>query len=140
MRWKSILVQTGSDKYVEIYHLQAYYLQAPLTAAKIVRVGDELVLMTQDSDGGNGGGCWEAYWWFDASGPHAIDFSLLVQEITKHVPPGSTFWSTCWALHLESRRLSLMFRKPMRSVALVTFWAKSRPIFISTEHSQSRAT
>jgi hypothetical protein len=61
MRWKSILVQTGSDKYVEIYHLQAYYLQAPLTAAKIVRVGDELVLMTQDSDGGNGGGCWEAY-------------------------------------------------------------------------------
>ena len=111
MRWKSVLVQTGHDKYVEIYHLQAYYLQAPLTSAKIVHVGDASVLMTQDSDGGNGGGCWEAYWWFDGSGPHAIDFSPLVQEIIKHVPPGSTFWSTCWALHLEEQEVRSYVQK-----------------------------
>jgi hypothetical protein len=110
MRWKSILVQTEPDKYVEIYHLQGY-LRAQLTPAKIVHVGDELVLMTQDSDGGNGGGCSEAYWWFDASGPHAIDFSPLVQEITKHVPAGSTFWSTCWALHLEEQEVRSYVQK-----------------------------
>jgi hypothetical protein len=55
MRWKSILVQRGADQYVEIYHLQATYnyLPQPLAPTKIVHVGDELVLMTQDSDGGN---------------------------------------------------------------------------------------
>ena len=110
MRWKSILVQTEQDKYVEIYHLQAY-LRAQLTPAKIVHVGNELALMTQDSDGGNGGGCWEAYWWFDALGPHAIDFSPLVQEITKHVPPGSTFWTTCWALHFEEQEVKSYVQK-----------------------------
>jgi hypothetical protein len=111
MRWKSILVQTGRDKYVEIYHLQAYYLRAPLTPVKLVHVSDELVLMTQDSDGGNGGGCWEAYWWFDASGPLSIDFSLLVQEIRKHVPPDSKFWTTCWALHLEEQEVKSYVQK-----------------------------
>ena len=110
MRWKSILAQTGHDKYAEIYHLQAY-VQAPLTPAKILHVGDELVLMTQDSDGGNGGGCWEGYWWFDASGPHAVDFSPLVQEITKHIPRDSTFWSTCWALHLEEQEVRSYVQK-----------------------------
>jgi len=102
IRWKSILVQTGHDKYVEIYHLQAYYLSAPLEPARIVHVGDELVLMTQDSDGGNGGGCWETYWWFDASGPQVIDFSPLVEDIAKHVPLGSTVSTSCRALHREA--------------------------------------
>lgn len=110
LRWKSILVQNGRELYVEVYRLQAY-LRAPLTPAKLVHVGDELVLMTQDSDGGNGGGCWEGYWWFDADGPHAIDFSPLIQEITKHIPPASTFWSTCWALHLEDREVKSYIQK-----------------------------
>jgi len=111
MGWKSILVQKDPDKYVEIYHLQASYVKALLTPAKLVHVGDELVLMTQDSDGGNGGGCWEAYWWFNASGPHTVDFSPLVQEITKHVPSASTFWSTCWALHLEHQEIKSYVQK-----------------------------
>jgi len=110
MRWKSILVQTGPNKYAEIYHLQAY-LRRPLTRAKLVHVGDETVLMTQDSDGGNGGGCWDAYWWFDLKGPHPVDFSPLIQEITKHVPPASTFWSTCWALHLEDQKVKSYVQK-----------------------------
>lgn len=105
MGWKSILVQKGPDKYVEIYHLQASYTTARLTPSRLVHVGDEIVLMTQDSDGGNGGGCWEAYWWFTRSGPHAVDFSPLIQEITKHVPRGATFWTTCWALHLEKQEV-----------------------------------
>ena len=111
MGWKSILVQNGPDKYVEIYHLQASYTTAVLSPAKLVHVDDALVLMTQDSDGGNGGGCWEGYWWFDAKGPHAVDFSPLVQEITKHVPPASIFWSTCWALHLEEQEVKSYVQK-----------------------------
>jgi hypothetical protein len=110
LRWKSVLVQTASDKYIEIYHLQAY-LWASLTPAKVVQVGDELVLMTPDSDGGNGGGCWEAYWWFDAKGPHAVDFSPLIQEINKHLPPASSFWSTCWALHVEDQEVKSYVQK-----------------------------
>lgn len=111
MGWKSILVQKAPDKYVEIYHLQASYVKTVLTPAKLVHVGDELVLVTQDSDGGNGGGCWEAYWWLDAKGPRAIDFSPLIEEITKHVPPASTFWSTCWALHLEEQEIKSYVQK-----------------------------
>jgi hypothetical protein len=111
MGWKSILVQKGSDKYVEIYHLQASYTTAVLSPAKLVRVGDETVLMTQDSDGGNGGGCWEAYWWFDAKGPHAVDFSPLIQEITKRLPPASIFVSSCWALHFEDQEVKSYVEK-----------------------------
>lgn len=111
IRWKSILVQTGHDKYAEIYHLQANYLEAPLETARIVHVGDELVLTTQDSDGGNGGGCWEAYWRFRAAGPQMIDFSPVVEEITRHVPPGSTFSTTCWALHLEEQEIKSNVQK-----------------------------
>lgn len=105
IRWKFLLVQTGKDLFREIYHLQAYYVVPPLKPAEIVKVGDEQVLATDDTDGGNGGGCWDGYWWFDSSGPHQLDFSAVRAAITKHVPSGATFWTTCWALHLDDEEI-----------------------------------
>ncbi|MHB8754865.1 MAG: hypothetical protein ACYC92_07910 [Candidatus Acidiferrales bacterium] len=111
IRWKFLLVQTGKDLYREIYHLQAYYVVPPLESAKIVKVGDEQVLATYDSVGGNGGFCWDAYWWFDSSGPHRLDFSRVKAAITRHVPPGATFWTTCWALHLDHEEIESTVQK-----------------------------
>jgi hypothetical protein len=105
IRWKSLLVQTGKDLYREIYHLQAYYILPPLQSAEIDSVGNEKILATDDSDGGNGGGCFDAYWWFDSSGPHQLDFSRVKAAITKHVPLGATFWTTCRALRLEDEEI-----------------------------------
>jgi len=102
VRWKSLLVQVGNDLYREIYHLQAYLTSSPeLGSAEIVKVGHEEILATGDSDGGNGGGCFEAFWWFDSSGPHQLDFSQVRAAIVKHIPSGATFWMTCWAMHLD---------------------------------------
>ena len=67
--WKSILVQTSTDRYTEIFHLQAFYTTASVEPSRILQSGDEPVLVTMDLDGGNGGHCWEGYWWFDSSGP-----------------------------------------------------------------------
>lgn len=111
IRWKFLLVQTGKDLYREIYHLQAYYVVPPLKSAEIFKVGDEQVLATDDSDGGNGGGCWDGYWWFDSSGPHQLDFSAVRAAITKHVPSGATFWTTCWALHLGDEEIKSPVQK-----------------------------
>jgi hypothetical protein len=77
VRWKSLLVQVGNDLYREIYHLQAYYIVPELGSAEIVKVGHEEILATGDSDGGNDGGCFEGFWWFDSSGPHQLDFSQV---------------------------------------------------------------
>ncbi len=111
IRWKFLLVQTGKDFYREIYHLQAYYVVPPLKSAKIVNVGSEQILATYDSDGGSGGGCFEAYWWFDSSGPHQLDFSQVKAGITKHVPHGATFSMTCSALDLENEEIESPVQK-----------------------------
>lgn len=111
IRWKSLLVQTGEGLYREIYHLQAFYLVPPLRSAQIIKVGDERILATHDSDGGNGGGCIDAYWWFDSSGPHQLDFSRVKTAITKRVPSGANFWTACWALHLQDEKIESWVQK-----------------------------
>src|SRR5581483_4013266 len=68
-KWKSILVQTGTDQYMEIFHLQVFYTTASVEPSRVLRSGNESVLVTMDLDGGNGAGCWEGYWWFDSTGP-----------------------------------------------------------------------
>jgi len=105
--WKSILVQTGDDSYREIYHLQfSGGGPSTLTSAEIVKVGDEEILATHDPDGGVGGGCWEGYWWFSLSGPHRLDFSQVSAAITKQVPSGSSFVTTCWAMNLDQEEIN----------------------------------
>jgi hypothetical protein len=103
--WKTLLVKIGPDLYVEIYHLQAYYDDSSLTPSKIKRVGSEWVLTTSDTDSGNGGGCWDGYWWFDSSGPHAIDFSAVSSAIAAYVPVGALYSTHCLALKLERQRI-----------------------------------
>jgi hypothetical protein len=106
IRWKFLLVQTGKDLYREIYHLQAYLTSSPpLESAEIIKVGEERILATDDSDGGNGGGCFEEFWWFDLSGPHLLDFSQVKAAITKSVPKGATFSTTCSALNLKDEEI-----------------------------------
>src|SRR5277367_6138888 len=73
VKWKSILVQVGPDRFKEIFHLSVFYTTVSIEPSRIVQSGAEQVLSTMDGDGGNGGGCWEGYWWFDQTGPHRLD-------------------------------------------------------------------
>ncbi len=105
VKWKSILVQVGSDSYREIFHLQAFYTTVSIEPSRIIQSGSERVLATFDSDGGNGGGCWEGYWWFDRSGPHSLDFSKLRSAINDRVPEKALFRISCSDLDLKSQQI-----------------------------------
>lgn len=105
VKWKFILVQVGPDRYREIFHLQAFYSTVSISPSRIIQSGNERVLVSVDSDGGNGGGCWEGYWWFDESGPHALDFSIVKAAIYARVPQNSSFGMTCSNLDLKSERI-----------------------------------
>jgi len=103
--WKSLLVGTGKQ-YEEIYTLQAESgLFQPLKAAAIYGVGSNSILATYDPDTGNGGGCADGYWWFDKAGTHLVDFSPLLQAISRALPKNSTYTPNCWALHPEKSEL-----------------------------------
>jgi hypothetical protein len=101
--WKSILIQTGPDRYQEIFHYQKAENGAEPTPSRVIHVGDQIVLSTKNSDGGNAGGCVEAYWLVDSSGARMIDFSALVAAIRARVPPATTFTTHCYALSLEDQ-------------------------------------
>jgi len=106
VRWISILVRTGPQAYNEIYHLQADGgIALPIEPSRIVHVSGGDVLMTNNSDGGNGGGCYEGYWRITASGNTPIDFSPLRKVIEAHIPPGTTYTPSCWALNLDNQLL-----------------------------------
>lgn len=111
VKWKSILVQVGPDRYREILHLQVFYTTVSLHPSRIIQSGKESVLATQDPDGGNGGGCWESYWWFDRSGPHSLDFSHLRAAIKDRVPENAIFDISCSTLDFSSERIRSGVRK-----------------------------
>jgi hypothetical protein len=82
LRWMSILAKTGPQAYNEIYLLQADGgIALPIKPARIVHVPGGDVLMINNSDGGNGGGCYEDYWRITASGNTQVDFSPLGKAI-----------------------------------------------------------
>lgn len=115
-KWKSLLVKAGGDSYREIFHLQDYAQPnfidpRKFEPSRIVHVGSEAVLITSDSDGGNGGGCFEGYWWFDRDGPHSLDFAPMVAAISKKLPADATFTPTCWALDLDRGELKSWVQK-----------------------------
>ena len=110
-KWKSILVEVGKDQFREIFHLQALYYTDPLSSSRIVQSGAEQVLVTMDSVGGNGGACWEAYWWFDRAGPHGLDFSRLNAAMGKGVPANTTFLMSCSVLNLETQEVNTWAQK-----------------------------
>jgi hypothetical protein len=105
--WKDLLVGTGQgDAYVEIYALH-YDIGGLVkeTSAAIYGTGSDAILGTYDPGTGNGGGCSDGYWWFDGAGAHAIDFSPLIQAVSRALPPNATFTSRCWALHPQNSQL-----------------------------------
>jgi len=111
VKWKFILVQVGPDLYKEIFQLQALYTTVSIAPSRIVDAGNERVLVSMDSDGGNGGGCWEGYWWFDASGPHALDFSRLTAAMKAAVPEETQFRASCGNLNLGSQQIQSWVQK-----------------------------
>ena len=111
VKWKSILVRVGPDRYREIFHLENSFSTISIQASQIVQTGPERVLVTMDPDGGNGGGCIEGYWWFDRSGPHPLDFSHLRAAIANQVPKNSNFGISCSYLNLESQRVQSWVQK-----------------------------
>ena len=104
--WKDLLVGSGGEKFVEIYalHFDGGGLVTE-TAAKLYGSGANAVLGTYDPDTGNGGGCWDGYWWFDQQGPHEVDFSPLEHAIEHAIPANTSFTLRCWALKPESSEL-----------------------------------
>ncbi len=106
--WKDLLVSTGtSNTFVEIYalHFDVGGSIKP-TTAEIFGSGSSAVLGTNDPVTGNGGLCFDGYWWFDKKGPHEVDFSPLIAAVSHAIPPNATFTSNCWALHPKSLELS----------------------------------
>jgi hypothetical protein len=105
-RWISILVKTGPHAYNEIYHLQAEgAIALPIEPARIVHVPGGDILMIMNLDGGNGGGCYEGYWRITGSGNTQIDFSPLRKEVEAHIPAGTRYIPSCWALDLDHHML-----------------------------------
>ncbi len=111
VKWKSILVRTGVDRYREIFHLQALYTNVSLAHSRIVQSGNERILATMDSDGGNGGGCWEAYWWFDSAGPHSLDFSRVAAAIKARTPANTVAPISCSHLDPAAQKISSWVQK-----------------------------
>jgi hypothetical protein len=104
--YKFILVQTGSDQFREIYHLQVWgNTFMPLKPARIIDMDTESILVTFDPDSGNGGGCSEGYWFFDAAGPHQLNFNAVREAISQHLPHNVIFPMSCWALDLEHQQI-----------------------------------
>ncbi len=110
-KWKSILVEVGPDSLQEIFHLQASRVPVSLKPSSIVQSGGERVLVSMDRDGGNGGGCWEGYWWFDRDGPHRLDFSGLEAAIKNQLPEGVIAQVSCANLNLGEQIVRSWVRK-----------------------------
>jgi hypothetical protein len=111
VKWKSILVQVGQNRFKEIFHLQAFYTTVSIEPSRIVQSGAERVLSTMDGDGGNGGGCWEGYWWFDRTGPHRLDFAALSVAIGERVPKRTYYQISCSYLDLEAQEVKAAVQK-----------------------------
>jgi len=108
VNWKFILVQVGPDRYREIFHLQ----WPSRTLSRIVQSGGERVLVSMDPDGGNSGGCFEGYWWFDQAGPHALDFSRVETAIRNAIPRDARlFGMLCSNLDLAAQQIRVWVPK-----------------------------
>ncbi len=111
IKWKSILVQVGPDRFREIFHLSAFYTTVSIAPSRIIQSGNERILATMDLDGGNGGGCWEGYWWFDKTGPHTLNFADLSTAIAEHVPKRTTYQISCSSLNFETQEVQAAVQK-----------------------------
>jgi hypothetical protein len=105
--YKILLVQTGSDEYREIYHLENDSgVFPPLTPARIIQTSPDPVLVTMDRDGGNGGGCNSGYWSFDKSGPHPLNFVATDAAIRKAVPENAFPFVPCPSIDFDTQQIN----------------------------------
>jgi hypothetical protein len=113
--WRVILVGSKPGQYAEIFHLQIQPVpgvnEQEFQHSRIIAIGDENILATYVSDGGNGGGCWEGYWWFDSAGPHPVKFDLVYKAIGQRIPKDSTFTEGCWTINLDERKIQTDVRR-----------------------------
>jgi hypothetical protein len=104
-RWKNLLVQTAPNRYQEIYTLQDNWGSYLAGTAGIYGASPDSILGTDDPGTGNGGSCSDAYWWFDKTGPHPVDFTRLQEAVRKAIPKGSTYLGGCANLHPKDNSL-----------------------------------
>jgi hypothetical protein len=88
--WKSILVETASGQYREIFHLQP--TQAMIQPAYFVDAGGEQLLATRDVIPGTGNNYYEDYWWFGPEGPVRINLEVIATALRSSLPPGYGVW------------------------------------------------
>ena len=100
VKWKSILVQVGPDRYREMYHLQGSFNAEVLHPARVVPALREPVFSTLDRVSGTGHFCWEAYWRFDQAGAHPLDLSVLNAAIHARLPANTTTRVGCPSFNL----------------------------------------
>lgn len=104
-QWKSLLVGVNANRYVEIYALQSNLFQ--IGSAGVYGLGPNAFLGTYDPDTGNGGGCSDAYWWFDKAGAHPLDITKLQEAIRRATPKNGIYGTQCWALHAGAANLEI---------------------------------
>jgi len=104
-KWKTLLVGV-SGGYTAVYALR---YDTPglmrLGPARIYGTGANAILGTYDPDTGNGGGCYEGYWWFDPGGAHNVDFSPLRKAISAALPAGADYTPGCWAMDPQASQI-----------------------------------
>jgi hypothetical protein len=104
-QWKNLLVEVGSNRYVEIYGLQFDWIRSHIGSAGIYGSAPDSILGTYDPSDGNGGYCSEGYWWFDAAGEHPVDFTALENAVGRAIPKEGTYTRSCSALNAAESRL-----------------------------------
>jgi hypothetical protein len=88
--WKSILVQSSTGAYREIYHLQP--INAVISPSFFARAGTDEILVTFDPIPGTGNHVYEDYFWFGPEGPLRIDTSPISDSLKSILPEGFGVW------------------------------------------------
>jgi hypothetical protein len=85
-RWKSILVETNPNAFIEIFHEQKN--QGMINPSFLVKAGPDSVLGVVDQQYRMTGA--EYYWWFDVDHAVLLDFKPVWDAAQKVVPKGTT--------------------------------------------------
>jgi len=110
--WHIVLVETKPGQFTEIYREQTGVDEVlPAKPARAVKVGSADILAVYDPTSGNGGGCSEGYWWFDAAGPHPVDFGPVYKAIGEKTPKDSTYTVGCWTIDLDQHQIHTNVQK-----------------------------
>lgn len=108
--WKFILVKIGPNRYREIYHLEAGFMDE-IKHSAVVRIGDRHILRSVDTVAGNGVATYQAYFWFDKDGPTWIDWTPIWNAARLAAPSDGRTMEKDWN---SAKDLAHFFRVPIR--------------------------